>query len=197
MFYIIEKGGQNLYNSSFAAHLIKPKGRNDLTIGFLGQLGFKEEPAGKLRVFAMVDFLTQTLLRPLHLFLFDIFKEMPNDGTHDQDRAFQRALRLSKKYGGSFGYDLSAATDRLPLSIQSEILNVIFSNKLGDIWAKLLVERDYQIPPNDYKIAVGSIRYSVGQPMGALSSWAMLNLTHHLMVQYCYRLAKGIKLSSC
>jgi len=28
------------------------------------------------------------------------------------------------------------------------------------------------------------IRYSVGQPMGALSSWAMLALTHHLIVQF-------------
>lgn len=28
-------------------------------------------------------------------------------------------------------------------------------------------------------------RYSVGQPMGALSSWAMLAVTHHLIVQMC------------
>jgi hypothetical protein len=27
------------------------------------------------------------------------------------------------------------------------------------------------------------VRYSVGQPMGALSSWAMLALTHHTLVQ--------------
>lgn len=27
------------------------------------------------------------------------------------------------------------------------------------------------------------VRYSVGQPMGALSSWAMLALTHHVLVQ--------------
>lgn len=27
--------------------------------------------------------------------------------------------------------------------------------------------------------------YGTGQPMGALSSWAMLALTHHLIVQYC------------
>lgn len=30
-----------------------------------------------------------------------------------------------------------------------------------------------------------SIRYAVGQPMGALSSWAMLALTHHFILQYC------------
>jgi len=29
----------------------------------------------------------------------------------------------------------------------------------------------------------GIYRYAIGQPMGALSSWAMLALTHHLIVQ--------------
>lgn len=33
--------------------------------------------------------------------------------------------------------------------------------------------------------------YSVGQPMGALSSWAMLALTHHLIVQYAVRKVYG------
>lgn len=30
------------------------------------------------------------------------------------------------------------------------------------------------------------VHYAVGQPMGALSSWAMLALTHHLIVQFSY-----------
>lgn len=43
----------------------------------------------------------------------------------------------------------------------------------------------------------GRVRYSVGQPMGALSSWAMLALTHHFIVQWAYwasrpRLAGGL-----
>jgi len=33
---------------------------------YLGRLAFKEEAAGKLRVFAMVDVITQSLLEPLH-----------------------------------------------------------------------------------------------------------------------------------
>lgn len=32
-------------------------------------------------------------------------------------------------------------------------------------------------------VFVDSYRYAVGQPMGALSSWGMLALTHHLIVQ--------------
>jgi hypothetical protein len=32
----------------------------------LGQLALKEEAAGKIRVFAMVDIWTQSVLKPLH-----------------------------------------------------------------------------------------------------------------------------------
>jgi hypothetical protein len=55
-------------------------------------------------------------------------------------------------------------------------------------WADFLVKRDYSISIPHPKTGVGErhrIRYSVGQPMGALSSWASLALTHHFIVQYC------------
>jgi len=99
----------------------------------LGKLAFKEEAAGKLRVFAMVDVLSQSLLEPLHKKLFDFFKLLPNDGTHDQELAFNKAQSLSEKYGASFGFDLTAATDRLPVSSQASLLNGLFSQKFGDV----------------------------------------------------------------
>lgn len=52
----------------------------------LGRLGFKEEAAGKLRVFAYVDPFTQWLLRPLHDALFEVLDVIPQDGTTDQLR---------------------------------------------------------------------------------------------------------------
>lgn len=97
----------------------------------LGRLSFKEEAAGKLRVFAMVDVITQSLLRPLHDTLFAMFKKIPNDSTHDQEKAYKYAQQLSLKYKASFGFDLSAATDRLPVSSQATILNSLFD--IGDL----------------------------------------------------------------
>lgn len=38
-----------------------------------------------------------------------------------------------------------------------------------------------KVSPSDYPLRV---RYSVGQPMGALSSWAMLAMVHHAIVQF-------------
>jgi len=99
---------------------------------YLGQLQFKDEPAGKVRVFAMVDSWTQSLLRPLHQYLSSILKQIPNDGTFNQDEAFKRAIIKAKIAKCSFGYDLSAATDRLPLSLQVAVL----SSLLGKEYAK-------------------------------------------------------------
>jgi hypothetical protein len=95
----------------------------------LGQLAFKEEAAGKLRVFAMVDIWTQSLLRPLHDALFSLLKTLPNDGTFDQEASFNRCIEKAKASGAAFGYDLSAATDRLPISLQVVILAEFIGKK--------------------------------------------------------------------
>jgi len=155
--------------------------------GPLGALSLKREPAGKIRVFAMVDVWTQSALRPLHDRIFQFLAKLPNDGTFDQDESFRRAQAKAVKAGCSYGYDLSAATDRLPLSLQKVVLNSIFGEGVGDTWASLLVDRDYIINPRtqDEFNTPSCLRYAVGQPMGALSSWGMLALTHHFIVQYC------------
>jgi hypothetical protein len=148
----------------------------------LGKLGFKVEAAGKLRVFAMVDPFTQWLLYPLHKLIFSILRKIPMDGTFNQLRPVKRLLRLKPK--ALYSLDLSAATDRLPISLQSMILDHLIAeiDNFGSLWARLLVGRGYKYTLPISKES-GIVTYSVGQPMGALSSWAMLALTHHFIVQ--------------
>jgi hypothetical protein len=102
------------------------RGKFKDSFGPIGKLSFKEEAAGKLRIFAMVDVITQSLLNPLHLKLFDLFRQIPNDCTHNQNKGFKYAQELSLKYNCSYGFDLSAATDRLPISSQKAILNSLY-----------------------------------------------------------------------
>ena len=90
--------------------------------GLMGQLSTKEEAAGKVRVFALVDVWTQSILKPLHDSLFSLLKSLPNDATFDQQASVKRCFAKVKLAKKSFGYDLSAATDRLPISIQVQIL---------------------------------------------------------------------------
>jgi hypothetical protein len=148
-----------------------------------GKLSLKEEPAGKVRVFAMVTAWDQAVLQPLHQAIFSALKLVPNDATFNQEASVNRCMIKAKEANASWGYDLSAATDRLPLLLQKMILNH-FLPLLGDLWGTLLTDRDYSLKGGKkYPTATGIYRYSTGQPMGALSSWAMLALTHHLIAQ--------------
>jgi hypothetical protein len=94
----------------------------------VGQLSLKEEAAGKVRVFAMVDIWTQSVLKPLHDSVADILKSLPNDGTFDQEGAVKRCFIKTKAAGCSYGYDLSAATDRLPILLQAPLLGAMYNS---------------------------------------------------------------------
>jgi hypothetical protein len=158
---------------------------------YIGQLSRKDEAAGKVRVFAMVDIWTQSLLKPLHSMLTSFLGSLPNDGTKDQIASWKRAAKKSE-CGQSFGYDLSAATDRLPISVQISLLSPIIGKEIADLWAKLLVGRSYYLSYSKEEREIhGSdgiaLRYAVGQPMGALSSFNMLAVTHHFLVQLAYQ----------
>lgn len=57
----------------------------------LGKLGTKVEAAGKIRVFAMVDPVTQWVLDPLHKGLFRVLGRIPMDGTFNQLKPLEKA----------------------------------------------------------------------------------------------------------
>jgi len=142
----------------------------------IGKLGFKEEAAGKVRVFAMVDGWTQWVLKPYHETIFHILKNIKMDGTFNQIAPIYK-LKPSR---GLWSLDLSAATDRLPISIQRELLGALFGFEFAGYWANLLVGRFYSAVIEEKPLL---LKYTVGQPMGALSSWASLAITHHFLVQ--------------
>lgn len=150
-----------------------------LAVSAMGRLGFKAEAAGKVRVFAMVDAWTQWVMNPFHEFIFDILRRIPMDGTFDQMAPVRETSRTCKS---AYSLDLSAATDRLPLSIQIQIFRHLVSADFAIHWAFLLVGRGYIANSEKYKVSE-ILHYSVGQPMGALSSWGSLALTHHFLVQ--------------
>jgi hypothetical protein len=68
---------------------------------YLGRLSLKEEAAGKIRVFAITDLVTQSLFAPLNDFIFGLLKSLPTDGTFNQGAPLIRLLDLYKI--GEFG----------------------------------------------------------------------------------------------
>lgn len=168
---------------------------------FLGKLGFKKEPAGKIRVFAMVDCWTQWLFYPLHKFIQDLLRRLDTDATFDQVGKLEAKLReMQEKWNKpkAFSFDLSSATDRLPVLLQVYILAPLLGLKSAIAWANVLITRKYYISKENaemYDIENNRpLAYAVGQPMGALSSWVMLALTHHIIVQWAAYSAKDRRL---
>lgn len=120
-----------------------------------------------------MDNLTQSILRPLHDSLFDLLRQIPNDGTFDQDKSVKRSAEKAAKYSCAYSFDLSAATDRLPAVLSAAVLSTVVGIPIGDSWLQLLTKRRYYLNPSQikkYEAPVSYVEYSVGQPMGALSS---------------------------
>jgi hypothetical protein len=149
----------------------------------LGKLAVVRDVAGKARVVAITTWWIQAALKPLHDGLFALLKRIPQDGTFDQEAPLNLLIKRTPREQTFYCFDLSAATDRLPLDVQRDIINHLCP-VLGDLWFKLIKSIDYWYNGR-------YINYAVGQPMGAYSSFAMLAITHHTIIRYA-ALAVGI-----
>jgi hypothetical protein len=140
----------------------------------LGKLGVVYDQAGKARIVAMANWWIQISLKPLHLSIFRHLKGMKTDGTFNQLLPLNTIVSSAAPGTTFHCFDLTAATDRIPVLFLSHILTACGIR--GDLWMRMM-----SIPwfyPKDKKF----ISYSVGQAMGAYSSFAMLAVFNHICV---------------
>nr|UBR58459.1 putative RNA-dependent RNA polymerase [Rhizoctonia solani mitovirus 1] len=137
------------------------------------------ENGDKVRPVAIIDYFTQELLSPFHDLVAGILRSIPQDGTFNQNAIASKVKEFTATAGNSlFSFDLTAATDRLPVILQRRIIShIIKIDRFALLWQKVLTFRDFSLGNGH------SVRYAVGQPMGAKSSFPMLGLTHHIIVQ--------------
>lgn len=141
-----------------------------------------EDPEMKARVVAIFDHFSQTILDKISKDIYDILRNIPSDRTFTQSPYFDHEgyENNSDRY---HSIDLSSATDRFPIDLQTQILDIIYDDKnIGYHWAKVMTGEVFRTPSNYYK--GWFIRYVVGQPMGARSSWPIFTLSHHILVRY-------------
>lgn len=150
----------------------------------LGKLATFSDGGGKQRVVALPDFWTQLFLKPLHKILMKSLELFPQDATYDQDGKLVEFV--ARGYTAVYSLDLKAATDTIPQRLYIDVLGYIFGQYVAELWVKLLVDRDYIFSVGREK---KPIRYTRGQPMGALSSWPAMALVHHVLVMYAASLA--------
>jgi hypothetical protein len=153
----------------------------------IGRLCTKYEAAGKIRVFAIGDYWTQWLFKPLHEKIFDILRRMSTDATFDQDGALDSFVRMN--YGSKFwSFDLKSATDNIPKELYFPLLSSLIGPEAAKAW-NTIMNRPFKVPKEMEDLAehgLAAVRYTRGQPMGFLSSWGCLALLHHAIVQFSY-----------
>lgn len=157
----------------------------------LGKLHALFEPAGKIRVIAIVDYWTNCVLKPLHDWMFSILRVIPTDATFDQEGRLEEFVR--KGHTKIWSLDLSSATDLIPLFLYRSLFIKILGETITDLWLRLLSERVFVTPKETWENedSPGRIQYGTGQPMGALSSWASMALVHHGIVQCAHFFVAG------
>jgi hypothetical protein len=138
------------------------------------KISIVKDPGGKSRLIAIIDYWSQNIMKEIHNSVFQILKTIETDKTFTQDPHVDFE-------GPYYSFDLSAATDRFPLTLQKRVVRALLgSTEKSEAWARILTNQEFYVPwENKF------VKYEVGQPMGAYSSWAVFALTHHIIVQYC------------
>lgn len=113
----------------------------------------------------------------MHDQIYDLLRTFGADCTHDQD-SFTKD-KIPK--GPYYCYDMKNCTDRLPIELQVMIVAELTSVSKAQAWKYLLSAQPFHVPIANLQ-GVKEVTYTVGQPMGAYSSWAVMALTHHFIV---------------
>lgn len=159
---------QNLLKFSRAYALVFPSEK-----GHIRRLAGVPKEGGGTRCIALLDYFSQTCLAPVHRYLYKILNSIPQDCTDDLDSFTSKTAKWVNPYYSSV--DLKNATDRFPISVICLVLGWRFPAEWVSHWKNILVGYPYFYEGKEYS-------YSVGNPMGAYSSYTSFALAHHFVV---------------
>jgi hypothetical protein len=177
----------------------------------IGKIACIQEPGFKARFVANPNRVVQYALQPLGDWLFGIISKLPWDCAHQQDTALpviQRVLdenRIAEATRNKaspispsrkvFCYDLSNATDQLPLSTQTYLAWRLASHTLEGMQLAL-VESQLRlfelaarsewwlpsIPDESGKVTYSKVLWTRGQPLGLYPSFPLFSLAHGCLI---------------
>jgi len=87
------------------------------------KLTFLQDKAGKTRVVASLDHVSQSVLEPLHIYLTAALGKISSDFTSDQGKGRRLIQDVSKSGCIMYSFDLKSATDRLPRELAIRVLS--------------------------------------------------------------------------
>jgi len=152
---------------------------------YQGKIAGTPVGGAKARVFAMPNAWLQFYCQPYDRALFRVIWSLERGlggGTYhfgdscvfDQNRGVYKTLQALQEGRHCMSVDLSSATDRFPLSLQTELLQHLGFPEYGEALQQItgpwlgLDGRDWT--------------WNSGQPMGLKGSFALFHLTHYLLI---------------
>jgi len=145
----------------------------------VGRITLLPEGGAKARPIATPNGWTQLAFFPLHEQLDRLQETLQESCVHNQLKGVRSILQAYEGGREVHSVDLSSATDRLPRSIQIEMIR-----ELGHPdYAHALDEVSVGPWVLDYSGTQHILSYSVGQPMGLYGSFPLLNLTNVMVAR--------------
>jgi len=163
----------NKFNKRKLKGLVRSLKSLKLTTKYVRKITALADQEGKTRTVAIFDYFSQTALRPLHNYLFSILRKIPQDCTFDQG-SFYNKLKIE---GFSASTDLSAFTDRFPFIFNESLIRTRFGRRYASAWKDVMINYPFSL-----RKVRDDIKYNVGNPMGAYSSWNSTALAHHFLI---------------
>jgi hypothetical protein len=159
-----------------------------LTVGHVHHI-HKKGGGTDLRDIAVPNRFIQNALVPAADRMYNLVRKLPKDATFDQDRfdaLIQNRVNNDNLYQGSV--DLSKATDNLPFHWGDVIISFLERElRDPDPEADTEFSRSYDlfrtVARARWEDEGYLITWKVGQPLGSLPSFAILAITHNLLVE--------------
>lgn len=125
------------------------------------------------------NYVNQRLLYPVHQWLADLLRTIPQDGTFDQTKPLDLLRGVSDIV---HSVDLKSATDRWPLVLMFELMQSLFGRSFASSAVNSTLGTNVFLIPFVNRKA--NICFVAGQPLGYYSSWPLFALSHHFVMWY-------------
>lgn len=174
---IYDASNLNLYRQGFSGNIV-------------GRIHIIQERGAKARVVGIPNTWIQLLYKPLHDILAKLNRRFPESCVENQSRGALTVKRHIADGKSAYSVDLSAATDRFPIELQSLVLRHLGYVDHADGLEKIARSRwVFPYDENDPNIQLGHgvknyISYNTGQPMGMYGSFPLFHLTHLVFARY-------------
>lgn len=154
--------------------------------GTMGTVFCRVQRDGKARFFFSPSQWVQFLMGPWAKELYSQLRKIPQDCTFDQGKGAERVRQWLKEGREVYSFDLTSATDLMPLQLTRTVLWGLSPTRNLRMWVDTFTVLS-RIPANagyaGSRLGGFGLQWRVGQPLGAIPSFAAFALTHHALVR--------------